>query len=61
VKKVGTEAILVVIVSPFAVWFLGFVFSTYQVAAEVSSLKQDIQEVRQNVKEIHSFLLNKGK
>ena len=60
-KKIGAEAILAVIVAPVVVWFAGFVLSSYQVAAEVSSLKEDIHEIRTDVKEIHSFLLNKGK
>lgn len=63
-KKIGAEAILTVIVAPlligFLFWFAGFVISTYSIMAEVTNSKGDIQEIKQDVKEIKSFLL-KGK
>jgi hypothetical protein len=59
--KIGAEAILAVIIAPLVVWFASFVLSSYQVAAEVSNIKEDIHEIKQDVKEIHSFLLNKEK
>lgn len=57
-KRIGAETILAVIVAPILFWFLGFVLNTYQVAAEVSNVKQDITEIKADVK---LLLINQGK
>lgn len=53
--KIGAEAILAVIVAPIVIWFLSFVLNTYQVAAEVSNIKEDVIEIKADVK---SLLIN---
>lgn len=58
-KKLGAEAILSVIIAPFIVWFLSFVFSAYKTQADVENLKGDIQEIKQDVKYIKNYLLEK--
>lgn len=64
-KKIGAEAILATIIAPLAIgfvfWFSGFVISTYNAIAEINSQKDDILEIKQDVKEVKSFLINKGK
>lgn len=64
-KKIGAEAILTAIVAPFFIgtvfWFTSFVFSTYSAIAEVQNQKNDIQEIKIDVKEVKNFLINKGK
>lgn len=61
-KKVGAEAILGIILAPLFIWFMGFIISTYQVMAEVNGQKDDIREIKQDVKEIKNFLIiGKGK
>ena len=57
-KKIGAETILAVIVAPVAIWFFSFIVNTYQVAAEVSNIKEDIREIKADVKVL---LMNKGK
>ena len=58
-KKLGAEAILTVIITPFVVWFLSFVISTYKIEAEVTNTKADIQEIKEDVKYIKNYLLEK--
>lgn len=58
-KKIGADLIFTVIAAPFAVWFIGFVLSTYRTEAEVVNTKSDIQEIKQDVKYIRSYLLEK--
>ena len=48
--KIGAETILAVIVAPIVIWFLSFVLNTYQVAAEVSNIKEDVTEIKADVK-----------
>lgn len=55
--KIGAEAILAVIIAPLIIWFAGFVLSTYQVQADVENTKQDLQEIKQDVKYIRNYLL----
>lgn len=50
--KIGAEVILSVIVAPIIIWFMSFVLNTYQVAAEVSNVKEDIIEIKADVKEL---------
>lgn len=56
-KKIGAEAILSVIVAPLIIWFISFVFLSYQTRAEVEDQKNDIQEIKQDVKYIRNYLL----
>lgn len=56
-KKIGAETILSVMIAPFAIWFIGFVFSTYQTRADVESQQKDIQEIKSDVKYIRNYLL----
>lgn len=58
-KKIGAEAILAVIIAPIVWWFVGFVLASYQLQAEVEYTKDDIQEIKQDVKYIKNFLLEK--
>ena len=55
--KLGAEAILTIIVAPFFIWFISFVFTTYGLQAEVYDTKEDIQEIKQDVKYIRNYLL----
>jgi len=58
-RKLGAEAILSIIIAPFVIWFLSFVFSSYKTQADVENLKGDIQEIKQDVKYIKNYLLEK--
>ena len=60
-KKLTTEAILLVMIAPFVAWFLGFVASSYETKATVNDQKEDLKEIKQDVKEIKNFLINKEK
>ena len=60
-KKLSAEVILTVMVAPIVIWFAGFIISSYKVEAEVLRQKSDIQEIKQDVKEIHSFLITKDR
>lgn len=59
-KRIGAEAILTAIIIPVIFWFAGFVVSSYNTFAEVNNQKEDLQEIKQDVKEIKSFLINNG-
>jgi energy-converting hydrogenase Eha subunit B len=59
-KKIGAEAILAIIIAPFIAWFLTFVISTYVAMAEISNNKEDLKEIKQDVKDIKSFLITNG-
>lgn len=58
-KKLGAEAILSIIIAPFVIWFLSFVFSSYKTQADVENTKADIQEIKQDVKYIKNYLLER--
>lgn len=58
-KKLGAEAILTAMLTPFIVWFVSFVISSYKIEAEVENTKSDIQEIKQDVKYIKNYLLEK--
>lgn len=58
-KKIGAEAILSVIIAPFVIWFISFIFSSYKTQADVENTKSDIQEIKQDVKYIRNYLLEK--
>ena len=59
-KKIGAEAILTAIIVPLLFWFAGFVISSYNTFAEVSNQKEDLREIKQDVKEIKAFLITNG-
>lgn len=59
-KKIGAETILAAIIAPVVIWFFSFILNTYQVAAQVSDLKDDIKETKTDIKEIKSFLITNG-
>lgn len=59
-KLIGAETILAVIVAPLIVWFFTFVISTYVAIAEISNNKEDLKEIKQDVKDIKSFLITNG-
>lgn len=59
-KRIGAEAILTAIIIPVIFWFAGFVVSSYNTFAEVNNQKEDLQEIKQDVKEIKSFLITNG-
>jgi hypothetical protein len=60
-RKIGAEAILSVIFAPFVIWFISFVLASYATRAEVENQKDDIQEIKQDVKYIKNYLLEHKK
>jgi TRAP-type C4-dicarboxylate transport system permease small subunit len=60
-KKLTTETILTTIFAPLLIggvfWFFSFVLSSYQLRSEVEGQSSDIQEIKQDVKDIRSFLI----
>jgi len=58
IRKWGAEAILTGMVLPlivgFLFWFISFVITSYQTMAEVSNLKSDIVEIKENVKDTNT-------
>lgn len=59
-KKIGAEVVLASIIIPVIFWFAGFVVSSYNVFAEVNNQKEDLREIKQDVKEIKAFLITNG-
>ena len=58
-KKLIAEGILTVMAAPLIIWFISFVAGTYKTEAEVQNTKQDIQEIKLDVKYIINYLLEK--
>jgi mannitol-specific phosphotransferase system IIBC component len=62
-KKVGAEAILAVIITPLVAWIITSIIelkSTYaQEQVKIDSNKDDIQEIKSDVKYIRNYLLEK--
>ncbi|MEY3879402.1 MAG: hypothetical protein RIQ94_197 [Pseudomonadota bacterium] len=58
-KKFTAEIILSVIVAPFVIWFFSFVLSTYKLEADVDNTKDDIGEIKTDVKYIKNYLLER--
>lgn len=58
-KKWGAELILGAITAPFIIWFFSFVIASYKLEAKVESSESDIQEIKQDVKYIKNYLLEK--
>lgn len=54
-KYLAELAILI----PVFLWFIMFVADTYKLQAEVTNTKSDIQEIKQDVKYIKNYLLEK--
>lgn len=49
-RKISGEAVLTAVLVPVAFWFFSFVLSSYQSFAEVSNIKEDIKEIKADVK-----------
>jgi hypothetical protein len=58
-KRWGAELILGTIAAPFIIWFFSFVIASYRLEAKVESSESDIQEIKQDVKYIKNYLLEK--
>jgi hypothetical protein len=58
-KRIGAEAILTAIIVPVSFWFATFIISAYETRAEVSDLKNDILEIKQDTKYIRNYLLER--
>jgi len=58
-RKISADIILTAIILPMILWFISFIFTSYQTQAEVESMGQDISEIKQDVKEIRNYLLEK--
>lgn len=58
-KKWVAELILGAMAAPFIIWFFSFVVSSYRLEAKVESSESDIQEIKQDVKYIRNYLLEK--
>lgn len=58
-KKWMAELILGAIAAPFVIWFFSFVVSSYRLEAKVENSESDIQEIKQDVKYIRNYLLEK--
>jgi hypothetical protein len=56
-KKIGADAILIAMVAPIVAWLISLLISFYDVRAQVSDEKTDIQEIKTDVKYIKSFLM----
>jgi cell division protein FtsL len=52
-------AIITAITIVVLTWFISFVADTYKVNADVSNLKEDIQEIKQDTNFIRNYLLEK--
>ncbi len=50
IRKISAEAVLTAIVVPVIFWFFSFVISSYQSFAEVQDIKDDIKEIKTDVK-----------
>lgn len=59
--KIGAEAILSIIIAPFLIWFITFVFASYETKANVENQQADIQEIKEDVKYIKNYLLEHKK
>lgn len=58
-RKLSAEAILSVIVAPAVIWFISFVFTSYETRAEIEDQKKDIQEIKEDVKYIRNYLMER--
>ena len=58
-KKIGADAILMAIISPVAIWLISFIMMSYKTEAEVQTQKTDIQSIKEDVRYIRNYLLEK--
>lgn len=58
-KTLGADAILTAMIIPFIAWFISFIVDTKQAIASIGSTKEDIQEIKDDVKFIRQYLLEK--
>lgn len=58
-RKLSAEAILSVIIAPAVIWFITFVFTSYETRAEIEDQKKDIQEIKEDVKYIRNYLMER--
>ena len=60
-RKIGAEAIITGFFFPIAItiiaWFVSFVITSYNSFAEIESQKNNIQEIKEDVKFIRNYLL----
>jgi hypothetical protein len=56
VKKLGAEMILTVMIIPFVIWVTSSIFD---LQASSSNYEQDMREVKEDVKFIREYLINK--
>jgi len=57
--RVGAEIILSGIIVSTVAWVASFIIDTYRLEAEVSNLKSDITEIKQDTKYIRNYLLER--
>lgn len=55
-KKLGAEMILTVMIIPFVIWVTSSIFD---LQASSSNYEQDMREVKEDVKFIREYLINK--
>lgn len=55
--KIGAEAIMIGVVIPVIAWGFSFIMSAYASMSKVTSLEEDIKEIKMDVKEINRFLI----
>jgi hypothetical protein len=58
-KTLGADAILTAMIIPFIAWFISFIVDTKQAIASIGSTKEDIQEIKDDVKFIRQYLMEK--
>lgn len=63
-RKIGAEAILTSMIAPIVLsllaWFASFVYTTYQAVAEVSNIKDDLKEIKTDVKDVKKYLIERN-
>lgn len=59
IKTLGADAILTAMIIPFIAWFISFIVDTKQAIASIGNTKEDIQEIKDDVKFIRQYLLEK--
>ena len=59
IKKLSADVILSAIAVPAAIWIVSFVFMAYETQGNVNNVIEDIREMKQDIKEIRNFLINR--
>lgn len=60
-KKLGADAIMLGIIIPLIAWGFSFILSAYASMNKVTSLEDDIKEIKADVKDINKFLREEKK